>query len=260
MEKVAVDLRYNKNHAKWFVSHVLRAIRRYALIEEGDRVCVGLSGGKDSTTLLYILKYLRRYSHLKYELSAIHIRTSADYETTVLRDYCNMLEIPYIEAALEVSSNLATEKACSICARLKRGAAAQALAERGIQKLAYGHHADDAAETLLMNIVQNKKLGSFSPKVMVEGSPVTIIRPMIYLNEKTIASVHRYAGLPFLDFTCPYARNNIRERYKGTLRLLEDSLGLRWLSRRIVHALENVDESNLWMNLRQELFRDRSLR
>jgi tRNA 2-thiocytidine biosynthesis protein TtcA len=217
-----MDLRFHKNHAKWFVTPVLRAVRRYALNGEGDRVCVGLSGGKDSTTLLYILRYLQRHSHLEFELSAIHVRTSPDYETASLRDYCDAMAIPYIEAALELPSDLAAEKACSICARLKRGAAVQALAHRGIRKLAYGHHADDAAETLLMNIVQNKKLGSFSPKVVVEDSPVTIIRPMIYLNEDTVASVHRHAGLPLLNFTCPYAQHNIRQRYKETLRLCWD--------------------------------------
>jgi tRNA(Ile)-lysidine synthase TilS/MesJ len=244
-----MDLRFHKNHAKWFVSPVLRAIRRYALIGEEDRVCVGLSGGKDSTTLLYVLRYLQRYSPLSFELSAIHVRVTPDYETSSLRDYCNALEVPYIEAGLELPRDVATESPCFLCARLKRGAAARALAHRGIRKLAYGHHADDAAETLLMNIVQNKKLGSFSPKVVVEGSPVTIIRPMIYLTEETIASVHRHAGLPLLDFTCPYAQRNIRRRYKETLRLLEGSLGVGSLSRHVVGALENVDEANRWRDL-----------
>ncbi len=92
-----MDLRYHKNHAKWFVTPVIRAIRKYALIEEGDRVCVGLSGGKDSITLLYILRYLQRYSHLTYELSAIHIRTSPDYDTTLLRDYCDALGSPTLK-------------------------------------------------------------------------------------------------------------------------------------------------------------------
>ena len=252
LEAAAMDLRFHKNHAKWFVTPVLRAVRRYALIGEGDRVCVGLSGGKDSTTLLYILRYLQDHSHLEFELSAIHVRTSPDYETTSLRDYCDALAIPYIEAALELPSDLAAGKTCSICARLKRGAAVQALAHRGIRKLAYGHHADDAAETLLMNIVQNKKLGSFSPKVAAEGSPVIIIRPMIYLNEETVALVHRHAGLPLLDFTCSYAQHNIRQRYKEALRLLGESLGIRPLSRHVVSALENVDETNVWQSLRGE--------
>ena len=246
-----MELRFRKTHAKWFASDVLRAVRRYALIEAGDRIAVGLSGGKDSSALLYILAYLRRYSHLSFELSAIHMRMSADYDTTILREYCRALEVPYLEEALEPRRDLAGERVCSICARLKRGAAARALAARGIGKLAYGHHADDAAETLLMNIVQNRKLGSFAPKVAVEGSAATIIRPMIYLTEETVAAVHRHAGLPLLDFRCPYAEHNIRTHYKEAVRRLEESLGVRPLSRLVVAALENVDEANRWEALRR---------
>jgi tRNA 2-thiocytidine biosynthesis protein TtcA len=249
---LGVDLQYSRNHAKWFVSPVLRAIRRYALIEKGDQVCVGFSGGRDSTTLLYILAYLRRYSHLEFGLSAIHVRTSDDYSTAVLRDLCSALEAPYFETSLRLMDHAPAGNMCSICARLKRGAAARVLAEQGIWKLAYGHHADDAAETLLMNVVQNRKLGSFSPKVCVEGCHVTLIRPMIYLDGQTIASVHRYAGLPILDLTCPYAGQNIRREYRSALRLLEGSLGVRSLSLRIVGALENIDETNLWRSLQHQ--------
>jgi hypothetical protein len=88
--------------------------------------------------------------------------------------------------------------------------------------------------------------------VAAEGSPVIIIRPMIYLNEETVASVHRHAGLPLLDFTCSYAQHNIRQRYKEALRLLGESLGIRPLSRHVVSALENVDETNVWQSLRGE--------
>ena len=197
-----MDLRFRKNHAKWFVTPVMRAIRRYALIEEGDRVCVGLPGGKDSTTLLYILSYLQRYSHLKFGLSAVHVSTSPDYETTGLRGYYGVLDVPCIEVAREPPKDVATARACSICARLTRRATAQALAHRGSRQLAYGHH--------------------------------------------------RHAGFPLLSFTCPSARHNIHQRYKETLRLLEESLGVRPLSRHVVRALENVDATNLWQSLRGE--------
>ena len=241
-----MDLQFHKNHGRWFVTPVMRAMRRYALVAEGDRIAVGLSGGKDSVTLLYILWYLREYARLGFELSAVHVRTSPDYESAVLREYCDALGISYIEASLEIPGDMVGEADCSICARLKRGAAARVLAASGIRKLAYGHHADDAAETLLMNIVENRKLGSFSPKVVVEGSPVTIIRPMIYLTEETVAAVHRYARLPLLGYACPTAHQNIRGRYKEAVRQLEKSVGIRSLSRRVVGALENVDETNLW--------------
>ncbi len=241
-----MNLEFHKNHSKWFVTPVMQAVRRYGMLAHGDRVAVGLSGGKDSVTLLYILWYLRRYTRLVFDLSAIHVRISPGYDSAVLRQYCEALGLPYLEATLEIPGGVSGDSSCSICARLKRGAAAQALASRGIGKLAYGHHADDAAETLLMNILQNRKLGSFSPRVAVDGFPVIIVRPMIYLTEETVASVHRYVGLPRLDFTCPSEERNIRRQAKEAVRLLEKSLGIRSLSRRVVGALENVDETNLW--------------
>ncbi len=245
-----MEVRFNRNHAKWFVSPVLRAIRRYALIEPGERVCVGLSGGKDSVTLLYILSYLRRYSRLGFELSALHVRVAAEYDTTPLADYCRELEVPYLETALEMLRRDVRPKVCSICARLKRGAAARALTPHGIRKLAYGHHADDVAETLLLNILQNKKLGSFSPRVSVEGAPLILIRPMVYLEERTVAAIHRHLGLPHLDMPCPYARHNLRQRYKTSLQYLAVSLGIRSVSRHVVDALERVDAADLWHPLR----------
>ncbi len=241
-----MDLEFHRNHAKWFASPVLRAIDRYALIRPGDRVCVGLSGGKDSVALLFILSYLRRYSHLEFDLSALHVRTSAAYDTAALITYCRRLEVPYAEVPLVLPARAATGKVCSVCARLKRGAAARALAEHGIRTLAYGHHADDVAVTLLMNLVQHKKIGSFSPKVSVEGAPLTLIRPMIYLEERTVAAVHRSAGLPLLDATCPYAQSNLRQRYRESLGLLARSIGVRGLARRVVGALERLDGTSRW--------------
>ncbi len=241
-----MELRFNRNYAKWFLSPVLRAIRRYALIEPGERVCVGLSGGKDSVTLLYILSYLRRHSHLGFELSALHVRTSAEYDTAPLADYCRELEVQYRETGLEMLRREVPTKVCSICARLKRGAAARALTPHGIRKLAYGHHADDVAETLLLNILQNKKLGSFSPKVSVEGAPLILIRPMVYLEERTVAAIHHHLGLPHLDLPCPYAPYNLRRRYKASLQHLAVSLGVRSVSRHVVDALERVDAANVW--------------
>jgi tRNA 2-thiocytidine biosynthesis protein TtcA len=103
-----------------------------------------------------------------------------------------------------------------------------------------------------MNVVQNRKLGSFSPRVSVEDCPVTLIRPMIYLEAQTIAAVHRHARLPVLDFTCPYADQNIRREYRSALRLLGGFLRMRSLPLRIVGALENVDASNLWRSVQRQ--------
>jgi tRNA(Ile)-lysidine synthase TilS/MesJ len=231
-----MEIPFNRNHGKWFATDVLGMIRRHGLIAPGDRVCVGLSGGKDSVTLLYVLAYLQRYSHLEFELSALHVRV-ADYETGGLGRYTEALGASYLETALE-STRPATGKVCSICARLKRGAAARVLAREGIAILAYGHHADDAAETLLMNVVQHRRLATFAPKVRADTGPVTIIRPMFGLSERTVAGIHRRLGLPLLAFECPHAAKNIRTRYKDALRLLGESLGARALPRRITAAVE----------------------
>lgn len=242
-----MNLGYNKNHGKWFASAISRAIRRFELIEQNDSVCVGLSGGTDSVTLLYMLWYVRHFSRLKFDLSAIHVRTSPEYDTDVLRRYCEELDVEYIEEPLRPTRAPDGEKVCAICARLKRGAATSVLAGRGIAKLAYGHHADDAAETLLMNLVENRRLSSFFPKVSLLGSPVTIVRPMIYLDKETIRAVHRFVGLPVLAFECPHARHNVREKYRALIPRMEEALGRQGLSTRVVRALERADEKSLWL-------------
>lgn len=234
------ELTYNRNHGKWFANDVRRAINRYGLIAPGDRVAVGLSGGKDSATLLFALWYLRRYGGLRCELAGLHIRTAAEYDSGPLRLYCEQLGVAYLETALEGGGRRGGS-VCAVCARLKRGAAVRALSGSGFRILAYGHHATDAAETLLMNMVRHGRLGGFAPRVAVPGTPLTIIRPMIYLTEETVAAVHRRLGLPLLSATCPYAGGKLRAEYKAALGLLEARLGAPRLARRLVEAMERPD-------------------
>jgi len=114
------------------------------------------------------------------------------------------------------------------------------LSGRGIRTLAYGHHADDLAETLLMNLVQHARLESFTARLQVPGEPVSIIRPLVRLRERRIAAIHRRLNLPLLGFACPYAERNVRGRYKEGLRLLEEAVGARGLAGRVVQALERL--------------------
>lgn len=491
-----MELRFNRNHGKWFVNDVLRAIRRYGLIGRGDRVAVALSGGKDSTLLLYVLRYLQRFSHLRFHLSALHVKAFADDDPAPLRDLCRRLQVEYHETTLDweparasgatipetgrdardtvpVQSGCATvgeatphratgpdsltdrdatgeednretplsrqapdegdgtttgrgQKAeeagmnengrqqtpggldeapitdrqpatpgakeapgratdagedfsagpdaqavpaaagrtiCALCSRLKRGAMARLCVEHGITRLAYGHHGTDVAETFLMNLFETKKLGSFRPRIdpgegRPEGTPAgregpretpvagssdgvspagprrasrrpaaatahgpashrspepgggpaanptpappqepaaapataashnpptspratpspaptrtpattpdadpsptpaprppQIIRPLVLLDERTVAAVHRHLGLPVTGFRCPYAPLNRRALYKSVLADLEQRLGLPGLPRRIVDALAHADPGNLWEALRKE--------
>jgi tRNA(Ile)-lysidine synthase TilS/MesJ len=240
-----IPLGFNRNYRKWFLNPVLSAVRRYGLIQDDERVCVALSGGKDSAALLFILYLLNRYSPLHFRLNALHIRTGA-YATDVLAEFCRQLDVPYYEQPLEVDGREAPARVCSLCARLKRGAMAATLKKHGISTVAFGHHATDVAETFFMNVLHNRKLGSFSPKVSVPESAMTIIRPMIYLLEEDIRRIHRFAGLPLLEFDCPYADKNVRAAMKLSIGALDQVFATRHFSRLLVESLENIDYSNIW--------------
>ena len=246
--KMDIKKDFNKNNGKWFVNDVLKAIRKYSLIEKGEEVCVALSGGKDSITLLFILYYINRYSYLKFDLSAIHVKM-AEYETNLLQELCNTLEVKYFEELLNIKNKSLDDNICYLCARLKRGVISKFLENKKIRKIAYGHHANDVAETFFMNIIQYKKLGSFSPKVEFTDNSMIMIRPMIYLEEDTIRSIHKNSGLPVLDFNCPYIKKNIRENFKKSVNELDSLFNTRNFARKLVDSLENIDFTNIWSEL-----------
>jgi len=240
---------FNKNHKKWFLTDVLRAIKKYSLISAGENICVALSGGKDSVCLLYILSYLQQYSHLDFTISAIHIKT-AEYDTTVLNDFCQFLDIEYWEKRLVYPAKTRNKNSCYICSRLKRGAISALIKEKGVQKVALGHHANDVAETLLMNIIQNNQLGSMSPRVEYADNQMIIIRPLIYLQEDKIRKIHAQIGLPLLDYQCPFEDKNLRNIYKNLISQMNTLLDRSDIAKRVVDSLENIDFTNIWSNLK----------
>jgi tRNA(Ile)-lysidine synthase TilS/MesJ len=242
-----MNMEFNPHYRKWFLTDVIRAVEKYSLVDQGEKICVALSGGKDSAVLLYILRYLKAYSHLAFDLCALHVRTE-DYDTSVLRELCCGLGVEYRETSLTGQREFPWNP-CYLCGRLKRGAMVEALSGTGIRKVAYGHHADDAAETLLMNIIHNRKLGSFCPRVEVPGAELVIIRPMIYLEELRIAAIHRRLGLPVLEYRCPYGADNPRSIIRQGLKDMEALFRTQHFSKSIVAALENLDYSNLWKDV-----------
>lgn len=215
------------------------------MISPGQRIAVALSGGKDSTALLWMLAYVNRYSYLHFDLAGMHVRTD-DYDTSPLAGLCRDLELPYYEASLEPTREAPDKNICYLCARLKRGALSDLLKRHGMQTIAYGHHATDAAETFFMNIIESGKLGSFSPRVGFDDNAMVMIRPMIYLTEKTVAAIHAHAGLPVLAGRCPYETRNVRAVYKDRIRRLDDIFNVDHFDRKLVAALENPDRSNDW--------------
>ncbi len=223
---------------------LLRAIRRYGMINPDDHIAVGLSGGKDSITLLFLLAGLQRYSHLKFRLSAIHIEAFGNHNIEVLQNFCAELGTDLFIGRLERQGPVPTKSVCSLCARLKRGAMMQICRENGINVVALGHHASDAAETLLMNMLINKKLGSFCPAVAIESSAVRLIRPMIYLEEATVSRLHQRFDLPCAENSCPYEDKNQRILFKQTIDLIKKTTKIKTPALNMVKALENPDDEN----------------
>lgn len=237
---------FNRHFSEKYAKPLIRAIKNYGMIKNGDKVAVALSGGKDSVSLLYLLCWLNKFSYLKFDLFAIHVETYRIGETELLKKYCEKLCVPLILENIKSEKELPSNSICSICARLKRGAMHAVCKRENISSLAFGHHATDAAVTLFMNMFVNKKLGSFSPLVRIPDSNTKLIRPMIYLTENEIISLHKNKELPIATSPCPYEAKNIRSEFKYLLPLIEQTLKMQDLEKNIVASLENIDNNNLY--------------
>ena len=245
------ELKFLKKYSESFGKPMLRAIKNYGMIKDGDRIAVGLSGGKDSIVLLYLLAWLKKFSHLEFDLSAIHINTFGNHDNQILQKLCEDLNIKFFLEHLQRPNDLPPKSICSACARLKRGAMRKICEVNRISTLAFGHHATDAAETLLMNMLINKKLGSFCPVVSIPDSNIKIIRPMIYLTENKIINLNKEFELPIAEHHCPYEDQNQRNKYKSLLKSISDNSGIPDPELQIVGALENIDTSNLYSQVLQ---------
>lgn len=225
---------------KRLLSFVRRAVDDYNMIEEGDVIAVGVSGGKDSLTLLETLATMRRFYPKKYEVKAITIDMGfpeADFSS--IKDFCDRLQVEYIIAKTEIAKIIFDVRKetnpCSLCARMRRGSLHSAAQQAGCNKVALGHHFDDAVETFMMNLFFEGRLGCFSPLTYLSNRKITLIRPLIYAEEKDVSYFARKRSLPIAKNPCPEDHNTERENMKKLLISLEhDNKGLR---HRIFHAI-----------------------
>lgn len=201
---------------------VVKATAEFDLIENNDRIAVGLSGGKDSTFLLMILKIFKKYFKSDFELEAVHVnpgfKNSINHK---LRDLCEELEINFKVIDTEIAKYIVNEQnnnPCSKCAHFRKGALINYLKEKGFNKLAFGHHLDDAVETFLMSIFYSGQLKTLQPKRYLSESKITIIRPLIYLREQAIINELQKREVSAEKSSCPYdgnsARAEVREEFE----------------------------------------------
>lgn len=197
---------------------VRRCVEDYNMIEDGDRIAVGVSGGKDSLALLVFLAELRKYNHKRFEIEAITIDMGLGMDYSGINALCQELNVPFILVKTEIGPVIfeyrKEKNPCSMCAKMRRGALNQALLDRGLNKLALGHHYDDAVETFMMSLLYEGRISCFQPVTNLDRSGVIQIRPMLYIHEQTIDNFVTKRQLPVLENRCPVDKYTKREEIK----------------------------------------------
>ena len=226
------------------MSHMRSAMQQYNMIEEGDRVAVGLSGGKDSVAMLVALANLRRFYPKHFDLTAITLDPCFNNEPgdySALQSLCDEMEIPYILKRTKLGKVIfetrKEKNPCSLCARMRRGALHDAAKAAGCNELALGHHMDDAAETFLMNLFNGAHIGCFSPVTYMSRKDITVIRPMIFCRESEPGRVCRKLNLPVVKSKCPADGATERQHVKELLTALEKDYGD--VRSKIIYAMQD---------------------
>ena len=232
---------------------VLGCIRRadtdFGMIEPGDRVAVGVSGGKDSLLLLYALSLYRRFSGKDFTLHAVTLKLGLEpFDVAPIAALCEQLSVPYTVLDTEIAHiifDLRKESnPCALCAKMRRGALNDAAADLGCNKVALGHHRDDAIETLLMSLVFEGRLHTFHPNTYLSRKGVTVIRPMVYLPEKHVIHMVKTLSLPLVKNPCPADGHSKREEIKQLIATLSKTYP--HLKDYLLSALQNTRQYGLW--------------
>jgi tRNA(Ile)-lysidine synthase TilS/MesJ len=190
------------------LSHTRKAVDEYQMIQEGDHIAVGISGGKDSLTLLYALKGLQRFYPNHFKLSAITVDLGySDCDFAPVEELCNELQMPYRIVKTDIAKILFEERKesnpCSLCAKMRKGALNQAAKEMGCNKVAYAHHKDDMIETMILSLFFEGRFYSFSPKTYLERTDLTVIRPIMFVDEADVIGFRNKYNLPVVISKCP---------------------------------------------------------
>jgi len=195
---------------------VRRCVEDYDMIRPWEKVAVGVSGGKDSLVLLQLLAGLRQY--MDFELEAITIDMGLGMDYSAVAAWCRELGVPYTVVKTEIGpiifEHRKEKNPCSMCAKMRRGALNQAILDRGIHKIALGHHYDDAVETFLMSLLYEGRISCFQPVTDLDRTGVIQIRPMLYIHEKTVDNFAQRMNLPVVENRCPVDKTTKREEIK----------------------------------------------
>ena len=195
-----------------------RCIDDYDMISPGDKIAVGVSGGKDSLVLLVLLAELRKFFNKPYEVQAVTIDMGLGMDYSGVAKLCEELDVPYTiintQIAPIIFDHRKEKNPCSMCAKMRRGALNQAILDLGCNKVALGHHYDDAVETFMMSLLYEGRISCFQPVTDLDRTGVIQIRPMLYIHEKTVDNFATRQNLPIVHNRCPVDKTTKREEIK----------------------------------------------
>lgn len=207
------------------LSYIRRAVDDYRMIEPGDRIAVGISGGKDSLTLLYGLHRLMRFYPILFQLHAVTVDLGFDnLNLQKIQELCDQLQIPYTIVKTDIANIIFQERKesnpCSLCAKMRKGALNEAIKAAGCNKVAYAHHKDDVVETMLMSLIFEGRFHTFRPVTYLDRMDLTVIRPLMYMNEADVVGFVNKFQVPVVKSPCPADGNTKREYVKELLKKL----------------------------------------
>lgn len=207
------------------LSFTRKAVDEYQMIQEGDHIAVGISGGKDSLTLLYVLHGLKRFYPNKFELSAITVDLGyEEFDLSPVHELCQELGVPYKVVKTDIAHILFEERKesnpCSLCAKMRKGALNDAVKEMGCNKVAYAHHKDDIIETMLLSLIFEGRFHSFSPKTYLDRMDLTVIRPIMFVDEADVIGFKNKYNLPVVKSKCPVDGYTKRQYVKELVKQL----------------------------------------
>ena len=195
-----------------------KAVEEFHMIEDGDKIAVGVSGGKDSLSALWALAELRRFFPAKYELHALTVDMGFGMDLSPIAAFCDTLGVPFTIVPTQMKEVIfdirKEENPCSLCAKMRRGAVNSTASAMGFKKVALGHHYDDAVETFLMNLIFEGRIGCFRPVTWLDRTDVTVIRPLLYAEEHILKEAAVRLSLPVVKNLCPADGHTKRQEVK----------------------------------------------
>lgn len=239
------------------LSPVRRAIEQFNMIEDGDKIAIGLSGGKDSMALIYTLAGLRRFYPKKFDIVAITIdmgfKDTDQTKIEKLREECDKLGIKHIVEKTDIAEILfeirKESNPCSLCSKMRRGALNTVAIRENCNKLALGHHSDDLIETFFLSLFYEGRISTFHPVTQLSRTGITVIRPLMYVKEKNISAF--MSDKPILKNVCPADKHTQRQYVKNLIESIQDDIP--FVKDRVLGALTHPERNNLFDKMQELL-------